>query len=205
MTTTRPVTPSRATRVLGVLGIAGGLGLLLAYVLEVPPAWNTLRLVTFCAGAIAIALATYGRHALVSRWLALAGTVPLVAANAWYLAWILLAAGRERPFAGDFGMVGFWAALAFWLADAWFGLVALRLGVVWRGAAFILVAGSLMAIAGMDRLGLTSGPSPTVFGLVALAGVALNGLAWILLGLPVAFPKIGRSPGGSPASADAAT
>ncbi len=207
MIATRPGTPTRATRMLGVLGIAGGLGLLLAYVLDIPSAWNTLRLVLFCGGAIAIALATYRRHAEVSRPLARAGTIPLVAANAVYIAWILLALGQERPFAGDFGLAGFWAALSFWLADAWFGLIALRLGVVWRGAGIVLVAGSLMAITGIDRLGLTSQADPTVFGPVALAGVALNGVAWILLGLPIALPGIGRSlgiRGRSPAPADSA-
>jgi len=190
---------------LGALGVAGGLGLLLAYILDIPTAWNTLRLVLFCGGAIAIAIATHGRHAAASRPLALAGTVPLVVANGWYIAWVLLAVGRERPFAGDFGLVGFWAGLAFWLADAWFGLIALRLGVVWLWAALILVAGSLMAIAGMDRLELTSPANPTIFGSIALMGVALNGLAWVLLGLPIAFPGIGRLPGRSPAPADGAS
>jgi hypothetical protein len=38
MTATRPATSSWATRMLGVLGITGGLGLLLAFVLEIPPA-----------------------------------------------------------------------------------------------------------------------------------------------------------------------
>jgi Na+-translocating ferredoxin:NAD+ oxidoreductase RnfA subunit len=202
MNATRPGTPTWATRTLGVLGVAGGLALLLAYLLEIPPAWNALRLVLFCAGAIALALATHGRHAAVSRRLALAGTIPLVIANALYIGWILLSLGQERPFAGDFGLVGFWAALAFWLADAWFGVIALRLGVVWRGAALILVAGSLMSIAGMDRLELTSQANPTVFGPLALTGVALNGLAWVLLGLPIAFPRIRSLPGGSPVPAD---
>ena len=119
----------------------------------------------------------------MSRRLALAGTIPVVVANAWYIAWILLAIGRERPFAGDFGLVGFWAGLALWLADAWFGIIALRLGVLWRWAAVALVVGSLLAILGMDRLGLTSAANPTVFRPIALAGIALNGIAWVLLGL----------------------
>jgi hypothetical protein len=174
----------------GVVGVLGGLGLLAAFVVEIPPELNTVRLVLFCAGAIAVAVAAYGRHAAVSGPLTLAGTIPLVAANGWYIAWILLAVGRERPFAGDFGMVGFWAGLAFWLADAWFGLVSLRLGVLWRWAALALVAGSLMAIAGMDRLELTSAASPTVFAPIALAGVAMNGIAWVLLGLELAVPRL---------------
>lgn len=100
------------TRALGVVGMLGGLGLLLAFVVKIPTALNTVRLILFCAGAIAIGVALYGRHAEVSR-LALAGTIPLIVANGWYIAWILLAIGRERPFAGDFGLVGFWAGLAF--------------------------------------------------------------------------------------------
>jgi len=185
MTAFRPGLASFATRAFGAVGMLGGLGLLLAYVVEIPPALNTVRLFLFCAGAMAIGVALYGRHAEVSRRLALAGTFPLIAANGWYIAWILLAVGRERPFAGDFGMLGFWAGLAFWLADAWFGLVALRLGVVWRRAALILAVGSLMAITGMDRLELTSQAHPTIFTPIALAGVALNGFAWVALGLEI--------------------
>ncbi len=197
-------TSSSAVRLLGALGVVGGLGLLLAYVVDVPSSWNTLRIVLFCAGAIAIGLATYGRHAAVSSRLALVGTIPLIAASASYIAWILLATGREQPFAGDFGAVGFWAALAFWLADAWFGVVAMRLGVMWRAATLILVAGSLMAITGIDRLGLTSQTDPTVFGPIALTGVALIGVAWILLGLQVALPGIDRARGRHPAPVDGA-
>jgi hypothetical protein len=205
MASFRPTAPSITTRVLGVLGVVGGLGLLLAYAVDIPSSLNTLRLVLFCGGAIAIGLATYGRHAAVSRRFALAGTIPLVAANASYIAWLLISLGAERPFVGDVGLVGFWAALAFWLADAWFGVVALRLGVVWRWAALVLVAGSLMAITGIDRLGLTSEADPTVFGPIALAGVALSGLAWILLGLQVAFLGTGRLRTSSPASVDGST
>ena len=86
--------------------------------------------------------------------------------------------------------------LAFWLADAWFGIVALRLGVAWRPAAVVLAVGSLLAITGMDRLELTSRANPTIFAPIALTGVALNGVAWVLLGLQVAVPRLGRAPGG---------
>ena len=195
MSASHPGAPSIATRALGVVGIMGGLGLLAAFVVEIPSALNSARLVLFCAGAIAIALATYGRHAAVSGRLALAATMPLIVANGWYIAWILLALVRERPFAGDFGMVGFWAGFAFWLADAWFGIVALRLGVLWRWAAFSLVVGSLAAIVGMDRLELTSQANPTIFTPIALTGVALNGIAWVLLGLEIAVPRLRRTAG----------
>jgi hypothetical protein len=182
--------PNLSTRALGVVGILGGLVLLAAFVVEIPPAWNTVRLFLFPAGAIAVALAVHGRHAAVSRRLALAGTVPVLLANGALIAWELLALGRERPFAGDFGLIGFWVGLAFWLADGWFGVVALRLGVLWRWAAVALVAGSLLAILGIDRLGLTSAANPTVFGPLALAGIGLNGIAWVLLGLELAVPRL---------------
>ena len=199
MTASHSATPPVATRALGVVGILGGFGILAAFVIDIPAASNTVRLVLFCAGAIAVGVALFGPQAAVSRRLALAATIPLIVANALYIAWILLAAGRERPFAGDFGLVGFWAALAFWLADAWFGIVAFRLRVVRPWASLILVVGSLMAIAGMDRLELTSQASPTIFLNVGLTGVALSGLAWALLGLDVAIalwrPGWRRGPG----------
>jgi len=175
--------PPAATRALGVVGILGGLGLLLAFVVEIPPTLNTVRLVLFGAGAISVGVAIYRPQASASRRLALAGTIPLIAANGWSIAWILLATGQEPPFAGDFGLVGFWGGLAVWLADAWFGLVAMRIGVVWRWAALVLAAGSFMAIAGMDRLELTSQANPTIFTPISLTGIALNGLAWVLLGV----------------------
>ena len=40
-----------------------------------------------------------------------------------------------------------------------------------------------LAILGIDQLELTSEANPTIFGPIALIGVALNGVAWILLGL----------------------
>jgi hypothetical protein len=194
MTAASAGVPTLATRALGAVGIVGGLSLLAAFVVEIPPAWNTVRLLLFPAAAIAVALAVHGRHAAVSRRLALAGTVPVLLANGALIAWELLALGRERPFAGDLGLVGFWVGLALWLADAWFGVIALRLGVLWRWAAVALVVGSVLAILGIDRLGLTSAANPTVFGPVALTGIALNGTAWVLLGLELAVPRLRGRP-----------
>lgn len=182
--------PTLAARALGAVGIVGGLGLLAAFVVEIPSGWNPLRLVLFNAGALAVALAVYGPHAAVSRRVALVGTIPVVAANTWAIAWTLLAIDRESPFSGDFGLVGFWGGLGVWLVDAWFGIVALRLGVLWRPATTLLAVGSLLAITGMDRLGLTSQANPTIFTPISLAGISLNGVAWILLGLEIAVPRL---------------
>jgi hypothetical protein len=137
----------------------------------------------FNAGAIAIVIGVYRRHATVAPRLALVGAVPALLANAWYLAMIVFATGRPAPFAGDFGMVFFLAAMAIWLTDAGFGLVALRLGVAWRMGALPLTIGSVFAITGIDRLALTSPNDPTIFGPLAFTGVALNGIGWILLGI----------------------
>jgi hypothetical protein len=180
-------------RSLGVVGILGGLVLLAAFLVVIPEALNPARLVLFHAGAIGVAVAVHPWHERVAPRLALAGAVPLVIANAWSIIWVLLSLGRERPFAGDFGLIGFYAGLAVWLADAWFGLCAFRIGVMWRPAAFILAAGSLLAITGMDRFELTTQSNPTFFEPLALLGIALNAVAWILLGTQVATGRVQAS------------
>lgn len=146
---------------------------------------------------IAIAVATFGRHAAVSRRLAIAGAVPVVAANTLGIIWILIAIGRPSPFSGGFGLAGFWLGIAMWLADAWFGLVAMRIGALPRWVALGLVAGSLLAILGIDRIGLTSSANPTIFGPVSLIGLALNGFAWLALGIEVLVNEW-RGSGGVP-------
>jgi hypothetical protein len=86
-------------------------------------------------------------------------------------------------------VVYFWAGRAWWLADALFGFVALRLGGwAWLGAAALAV-GSLLAILGMDRLELTTRDNPTIFLPLSLTGIALNGVGWIVLGLWLAVGR----------------
>ncbi|MDP9483031.1 MAG: hypothetical protein M3P84_07395 [Chloroflexota bacterium] len=178
--------PSATSRVLGLAGILGGAVLLAAFVVDISPDLNSLRLVLFNAGAMAIVVAVHRRQASAAPALALLGAVSAFAANAWYLAMVVFATGREHPFAGDYGLVFFAAALTMWLADAVFGLVTLRLGVVSRWGALALAIGSVLAVTGIDRLALTSPAHPTIFGPIALTGVALNGIGWILLGLDLA-------------------
>ena len=178
--------PTASTRVLGLAGILGGAVLLAAFVIEIRPDLNDARLMIFNLGAIAVAVALYRRPVAVSQTLSTVATVAAVVANAWHLSMVILSIGRANPFAGDFGLVFFYSALAMWLADAAFGAAALRSGVASRWGALALAIGSVLAIAGMDRLGLTSAMNPTFFGGLALTGLALNGLGWILLGLDVA-------------------
>jgi hypothetical protein len=178
--------PSTSSRVLGLAGILGGAVLLAAFVVDIAPELNNVRLVLFNAGAMAIIIAVHRRQASASRPLALAATVPALLANAWYLAMVVLATTRPEPFAGDFGLVFFFAGATMWLTDAAFGLVTLRLGVVARWGALALAIGSVLAFTGMDRLELSPRDNPTIFGPLALFGIALNGIGWILLGLDVA-------------------
>ena len=171
---------------LGLLGVLGGAVLLAAFLVEIAPEINVLRIVLYNLGAMAIVIAVHRRQASAGRSLALLGAVPAFLANAWFLAMEVLATGRPQPFAGDFGLVFFFAAVAMWLTDAAFGLVTLRLGVVRRWGALALAIGSVLAVTGVDRLALTSRDNPTIFGPLALAGIALNGIGWILLGIDIA-------------------
>lgn len=183
--------PTAGSRALGVLGILGGAMLLAIWAPGFP--WsadllNPLRLVLFNAGAIAIVVAVHRRQGAISHRLSLAAAVPAILANAWYLAMVILSIGRPQFPEPDPGFrpVFFYAALALWLTDAAFGLVALRIGVVSRWAALALTIGSLLALTGVGGLGFTTGPLAAIIEPLTIVGVALVGLGWILLGVDVA-------------------
>ena len=192
------VPPSTTSRVLGLAGVLGGAILLWPAFLpglvpfELSPDFFNLRLVVFNAGAIAIIVGVYRRQAPVAPVQTLVAAVPAFLANAWYLALITRLVSQPGQLGrGDYGPLIFAAAVALWLTDAWFGVVTLRLGLATRWGALALAIGSVLAITGIDRLGLTSEANPTIFGPLALVGIALNGTGWILLGLDIAT---GRRP-----------
>lgn len=181
--------PTKTTRALGILGILGGALILAAWVPNLP--WThelfNLRLVLFNVGAIAIILAVHRRQASTARGLSLAAAIPAVLVNAWYAVMILLSVGRPiypEPDPG-FRQIFFYAGLALWLADAAFGLVAWRIGVVSRPAAVAVALGSLMAMAGISPLGLTTGPLAGLVESMSLAGIALLGVGWVWMGVDV--------------------
>jgi hypothetical protein len=186
----RPVTHADdrrrlAVRAVAVLGIVPGLALLAGFIPDLPAGLNTARILLFLCGGVAVVLAAYGPHSAASSRLALTGAVPIILANGTLATWVLLSIGRERPGAGEFGLVGFYAGLGLWLAHAWYGIIAIWIDVMWRWPAFVLVVGSLLAITGMDRLELTSPAHPTIFGPLSLLGIALNGIAWVLVGVEI--------------------
>jgi hypothetical protein len=179
------IAPSPLTRVLGLAGILGGAVLLAAFFVEIE-AWNGLRVLLFNLGAAAIVVAVQRQQTSIGGKAAAIAAVAAIAANLWYIAMGFLAIGNEHPFAGDFGLVYFWAGVAMWLADAAFGFVTWRLGVVARWVALALAIGSVFAMTGIDRFELVRGDYAWFFSPAALTGVAVNGLGWILLGITVA-------------------
>jgi hypothetical protein len=182
--------PTASSRVLGVLGIIGGLVLIAAFIPDLP--WSNasfnLRLVLFNAGAIAVVLAVHRRQAVISRRLSFVATVPAFIANAWYLVMVILSIGRPQFPEPDpeFRPIFFYAAIALWLTDAVFGFVAARIGVVWWWAALALGIGSLLALTGVGGLGFTTGPFATIVEPLALWGIVLVGIGWVLLGVDIA-------------------
>jgi len=182
--------PTPVTRLLGLLGLLGGASLLAAFVIDIPADTNYVRLFVFGVGGLTVVTAIHLRQRLQAPQLALAGAIPALVFGTWMFVMQLLVIGREPPvFGGTFGWVFFWASIAAWLGFAWFGAVAFRLHQVTRIGAAALTVGSLLAILGIDRLGLVSVTEPDLFNVVALSGVFLHGLAWVLLGLDVAFRR----------------
>jgi len=189
----QPETPSTAVRLAGLSGVVGGIVLLLAFVVEIPPLLNNVRLTMFFVGAMAVAAAAYPALARTGLGVARVAVGLVLIANAWGLAMGAISAAFSIPVGpGTFGVVYFWAGLAWWLADALFGFAALRLGGWARVGPLALGIGSLLAITGMDRLELTSAQNPTIFGPLALTGIALNGIGWIVLGLWIAICREAR-------------
>jgi hypothetical protein len=186
---TRPA--SAATRVLGALGVAGGLVLIAAFAPTLP--WTQelfqLRLVLFNGGAIAIAAAMLWRSSAGAPGLPVRATaLAAILANAWYLVMVVMSVGRPQYPDPDpeFRGIFLWAGVAMWWADAAFGLALLRLPSLVRWGALALAIGSVGAFTGMGHLGLLEGDVGWFFGPASQIGIALNGIGWILLGLATA-------------------
>ena len=187
--------PSATSRVLGAAGILGGTVLLAAFVLGIPAGVNTLRLILYILGAIAVVVAVASPAGVAgSRLRRLSphrgDRSPIACVSRHVPAVASADRSRNGAVAPDLPATArscSTPALAMWLADAAFGFVALRLGAVTSlGRALALARRvppgdprdepSRAHVAGEHRR--SSGRS-------RLIGVALNGVAWILLGLDV--------------------
>ncbi len=181
--------PTPVGRALGVLGVIGGAFLLVTFLgVSINPDLFNLRLVLFNIGAVAVVLAVHLRQRTVAPRLSLVGAIPAVLANAAYLILITRLVAQPGDLGpGDYGPFIPYVAGAMWLSDLWFGVVTFRLGVLSRMSSAALVIGSTAAFAGMGVFGLQSPGS--LAETVILAGIGVHGLAWILLGLEVAFRR----------------
>jgi len=171
--------PPMPIRLLGVVGIVGGVAILAAFLLAIPADLQALRIILINLGMIAVILAAHRRQAAVSPVLALIGAAPAVLANAWYLVVIVFSIGEF-----------FWAGMALWISVAWFGIVTFRLGVVTRWGALAVAIGAALTFTGIDRLGLTS----TILGQLSQIGIVAMAIGWILLGGDVATRRQATSP-----------
>jgi len=197
------VPPSPWSRALGAAGITGGGLLVAAFIPGLP--WTAdlfnLRLALLNVGAVAIVAAVYRRQSAVAARTALVAAVPVLVANAWHLVLIVrIVAQPGEPGRGDYGPIYPIALGATWLAGAWFGLVSFRIEFVQRWAALALAIGSVLAFTPM--IGMADGAYGTLFGQLALAGIALTGLGWIFLGIDVATR---RRPAPAPSTSGAGT
>ena len=193
--------PARSMRWLGLLGLAGGLLLLWAFISFNPfetRAANMIRLITFGLGQAAIAVAFYRRQALVAPWLVLVTTGLTVFAGAFYALWIVLALWVPSPFSGTFGALNLFGSGILWLSAVAYGAAMLKIGAVWQGmprwlamaARFgaLVLLGSAFGWLGDDRLGfIDSEPYGQLIGAIAMFGVFLNGLGWVTLGSVLVF------------------
>ncbi|MEO5985893.1 MAG: hypothetical protein ABIW50_06090 [Candidatus Limnocylindria bacterium] len=169
-------TPSIPARALGIVGMLGGIALLAAFVVDIPSELNALRIILFNLGAVAVVIAvTVSRRHALSPALVVGGLAALLA-NALFVGMVLTWSS---------GLPLFWAGLAMWVGNALFGVAVLRIGGRSRIGGLALVIGGPLALTGIDRLGLTSPATPTIFGPLSLAGIALVGVGWIVLGADV--------------------
>ncbi len=183
-------------RTLGLGGIVGGVLLLLPFLPPgTAPDLGAARLILYNLGVIAVVVARDRGGAAVVPGLARFVATAAIAGNAWYLVMVVRAIGMERPFAGDDGMLFFFAGATMWLADAAFGFVTWRLAAIAgsgrfaRWGAFALGIGSLLAFTGMDRLEWTTRADPTIFLPLSLAGIVLVGIGWIALGVDLVMTR----------------
>lgn len=175
--------PSRLTRALGLAGIAGGAVLIASFA----PIWPdndafNARLIVLNVGSIAIATALARRSTVGGSKLLVATAIAVVIVNVAHLvliAGVVAQPGQpvDRPFPPLYSPV----LRAVWLTGVAFGVVGLLRRVSSRLGSISLVVGSAVSFA--MTLGV---PFNETIKTVALSGVGLAGLGWVLFGIEVA-------------------
>lgn len=188
--------PSRWMRLLGLFGVIGALLLLWAFISFNPfvdQRVNNIRVLVFSLAGAAISLAFYRRQALVAPTLALLTTGVVVIAGLWSATVLLLSSGVESPLMGTFGLIGLFSGIALWVTPAIWAVGLLHTGAVWQGMSrsrarlaklgAVILIGSVVAWFGDDRLGMVDSLWGEMWRAIALVGVAMNGIGWLILGL----------------------
>ncbi len=193
----RSVTRLTATRALGVIAMAAGTIYLAALAVALPGSLGFLWGMLITIGPICLIVGVQlraSRDGNASRPVA-ALAIGAITTELWWLAMSLLAIGRERPFAGDFGTVWAWAIVSAWAVGAAFFFAAARRRLASRWAAVALAAGYLLGLLGNDRLGLVDGPYVDLVLRAAYTGFVLIGFGWLALGFDLTLDD--RSPRGA--------
>ncbi len=173
--------PSVTARVLGIAGIAAGLAILIAFVIDLPSGVFRDRLIVFAVGVSAIGIGVHLRQSSRAPMLSVALTAVLVAANVFFLITVIF---FEPP-----NPAAFWSGLVMWLSSAAFGVASAWMGAVSRIGASAVAVGSVLTLTGIDRLGLVSQVNPTIFNTLSQVGIAAMAVGWIILGLDVALRR----------------
>ena len=174
--------PTLAARVLGLGGIVAGLAILAAFVIDLPSGVFRDRLLVFGIGVIAIGIGVHRRQGPHASAASLAATLLLGAVVAFFLGTVLFV---EPP-----SIITFWSEVALWLGAAAFGAVSVWIGAVSRIGGLAVTVGSLLTLTGIDRLGLVSVASPTIFNALSQVGIATMAIGWIVLGLDLAMRRV---------------
>lgn len=174
--------PTLTSRVLGAAGIVAGLAILAAFVIDLPSGVFRDRMIVFGIGITAIAIGVHRRQASRGPVASRAATVGLVGVVAFFLVTVLL---LEPP-----AIALYWSGVALWLGSAAFGAVTAVIGVVSRLGAWAVTIGSLLTLTGIDRLGLVSETSPTIFNTLSQIGIVTMAIGWIMLGLDLATRRV---------------
>jgi hypothetical protein len=187
--------PTTSARAFGIVGVLAGVFLIAPFVITLGDRWLHPRNLVFTLFVMALGLGLHSRQAAGSPVLArLASAIALAGYGATFI-WLVLSTGRANPHAGEFGYIGFITGMAMWVSAALYGLISFRIGAVTRWGSVLLVVGSVLALTGIDRMGLVVPGHESIFGPLSQIGIVMHGVGWILLGAELALRgTVARAP-----------